>query len=274
MQIAPLIHSRTLYCDFNINFAVRPSDLKVNWAMQKVVQSTMDIDILNGARLLTASQGGIGIAGIACKLRYFIEKYVPEILDEAQKYFRDERGREIKVFLGYVFKGEGVPNVRPKDLWQMFKENLVPQWEFKVSETVIVDYQNCETRTNGGRVFPVEAIRGVEFYMQGADENVIFEQCISEHKNFCSNVDQYKIISSGEFNAIATTQSNIDRFKNELTQKKTQSTVQTQAATAQKTPYRVNRPTPPQSGSGGNSTGLIIGGAAVAILALIGYLMS
>lgn len=273
MQIAPLIHSRTLYCDFNINFAVRPSDLNVNWAMQKVVQSTMDIDILNGARLLTAYQGGIGIAGIACKLRYLVEKYVPEVLDEAQKYFRDERGREIKIFIGYAFKGEGVPKVGYKDFWQMFKENLAPQWEFKVSETVIVGYKNCATCTVGGKVSPVEKINGVEFYLQGADEPAIFAQCISEHKNFCSNVDQYKIISGGEFNAIATTQNNINRFKNESAQKKTPSAVQTPSVTAQKTSYSVNRPTPPQSESKGNSTGLIIG-AAVVILAVIAYLLT
>ena len=219
MQIAPLIHSRTKFCDFNPNFAVRPSDLDVSWAMKKVLQSTADIDILNGERLLTAYKGNIGIAGIACKFRYFIEKYVPEVANEAQKYFQDERGREIKIFIGYVFQGNGVPDISYKDLWQMFKENFVSQWERQVAETVIVPYKNCDTKNIGGKISPVESTGGIDFY-NNTDAEKLFAQCINDHKNFCSNVDQYKIISSGEFNAIATSKGNIDRFKSEQAQKK------------------------------------------------------
>lgn len=266
MQIAPLIHSRTLYCDFNPNFAVRPNDLDANWAMKKVVNSTLDIDLLNGERLLTAYKGNIGIAGIACNFKNFIEKYVPEVLDEAQKYFHDERGREIKIFLGYVFQGNGVPNISYKDLWQMFQENLAPQWEFKVSETKIVEYKNCNTKNIGGKISPVESAGGIDFY-NNANSEKLFAQCISEHKNFCSNVDQYKIISSGEFNAVATSQGNIDRFKSESAQKKTPSQTQTSATPIQHQP--ISRPSQAESG---NNTGLIIGVAA-AILAVIIYLM-
>ena len=234
MQIAPLIHSRTLYCDFNINFAVRPSDLDVNWARNKVLQSTTDIDLLNGERLLTASKGNIGIAGIACNFKNFIEKYVPEVLDEAKKYFTDERGREIKIFLGYVFKGNGVPNVSYKDLWQMFKENLAPQWELQNTETVIVPYKNCDMKNIGGKISPVESTGGIDFY-NNTDAEKLFAQCINDHKNFCSNVDQYKIISSGEFNAVATSKGNIDRFKSEQAQKKTPPQISTAGTQRQST---------------------------------------
>ena len=267
MQIAPLIHSRTLYCDFNINFAVRPSDLDVNWAMNKVLQSTLDIDILNGVRLLTAHNGKIGIAGIACNFKSFIENYVPDAINDAEKYFRDERGREIKVFLGYVFKGNGVPNVSYKYLWQMFKENLAPQWEFKVAETVIVPYKNCDTKNIGGKISPVESTGGIDFY-NNTDAEKLFAQCINEHKNFCSNVDQYKIISSGEFNAIATSKGNIDRFKSEQAQEKTPP--QTSTTGTQRQPTA--RPIPPQAESRNGNMGLIIGAAAV-ILAMIIFLI-
>lgn len=273
MQIAPLMHSRTLYCDFIPNFAVRPADLDVSWAMKKVLQSTSDIDILNGARLLTAYKGNMGIVGIACKFRYFIEKYVPEVVEEAQKYFQDEAGREIKIFIGCVFKGNGVPDVSYKDLWQMCKENFVPQWESKVPKTKISDYKEFNSKNIGVKISPTENIDGVEFYLNGADNEKILAQSVKEHKNFCSNVDQFKIILSGEFNSIVTSKSNIDRFKSEAAQKKTPLTNRdSQTSTTSPFHQAGNTPVLQDSENSDNKMNFIIGVTAAAILAVIIYL--
>lgn len=268
MQIAPLIHSRTKFCDFNPNFAVRPADLDVSWAMKKVLQSTSDIDILNGARLLTANNGKVGIVGIACKFRYFIENYAPEFFDEAKEFFQDERGREIKIFLGYVFKGAGVPAVHFKDFWKFFKENLAPKWDFKVAETVITSYENCAEKNISGKISSAEKINGIDFFT-AADEEKLLAQCIADKKNFCSNVDQFKIITSGEFNAISTSQNNIDRFKQE---KKTPQQVQT-TTPRQSTTTTPRHTTPPPKESS-KLPMVIIAAVILAILTIAGFLLT
>ena len=269
MQIAPLIHSRTKFCDFNPNFAVRPADLDVSWAMKKVLQSTSDIDILNGARLLTANNGKVGIVGIACKFRYFIENYAPESFDDAKEFFQDERGREIKIFLGYVFKGAGVPDVPFKNFWQMFKENLAPKWDLQVAETVITSYENCAEKNIGGKISPVEKINGIDFYTGGNEKNLL-DQCIADKKNFCSNVDQFKIITSGEFNAISTSANNIERYKQE---KKTPQQVQTATPRQSTTtpPLRRNSPPPKES----SKLPMVITAAVILIIwAIAGFLLT
>lgn len=270
MQIAPLIHSRTKFCDFNPNFAVRPADLDVSWAMKKVLQSTSDIDILNGARLLTANNGKVGIVGIACKFRYFIENYAPESFDEAKEFFQDERGREIKIFLGYVFKGAGVPDVPFKDFWKFFKENLVPKWDFQVAETVITSYENCAEKNIAGKILPAEKINGIDFFT-AADEESLLAQCIADKKNFCSNVDQFKIITSGEFNAISTSQNNINRFKSEQ-EKKTPQQVQTTTPCQSTTPPPRHTTPPPKESS---KLPMVITAAVIlVILAIAGFLLT
>lgn len=217
MKIAPLIHSRTLYRDFNSNFAVRPADLNVDWAMSKILPSTRDIDILDGVRRVVATDGKICIAGISCNFKMFAEKFLsPEERDEAKKYFYDERGREIKVFLGYVFKDSGVPDVSDSKLWQMFKKYFAPQWELKASETEIAPYEeDCKVKSvakkNLDKFYPTNDRNDIE----------LFEQCIAARKDFCSNVDAVKIFEDGKYEIITATQSVINRIQE--AQKKTQS---------------------------------------------------
>ena len=236
MEIAPLIHSRTFYCDFNPNFAVPPNDLNVQWATSKIIPAMKDVDILNGVRRLVAFNGSTGIAGVACNFRYFVENYLSaDEHTEAEKYLHDERGRELKIFLGYAFKGNGVPNISYSDLWKMFKEKLAPEWEYKTFNTVIAPYGNCDTKNVSSKISPTEKINGVEIYESGENVDIeIFEKCLAEHKDFCSNVDDARILESGNYNVISAPQNIINRLKSEA-QKKTPATSKYQQP-QQKTP--------------------------------------
>lgn len=220
MEIAPLIHSRTFCCDFNQNFAVRAGDIDVSWAMKKILLAMNNVDILNGIRRMVAYKNNICIAGIACSLRYFAKNYLNDT--DAENYFQDNAKRDVKIFLGCAFKGDKneIPDINYSTLWEMFKENLAPVWESPTAETVIVNYKNCASR----KINPANLEK---FFV--ADESIdekLFEQCMAERKNLCTNADQSKIISSGEFEIISTTQSLINKFKAEA-EKKT-STVQSQ----------------------------------------------
>ena len=274
MEIAPLIHSRTFYRDFNPNFAVRPNDLNVQWAMNKILPAMRDVDILNGVRRVVATDGKICIAGIACNFRYFAENYLSSgERAEAENYFHDERGREVKIFLGYAFKGNGVPDVSDSKLWQMFKKNLVPEWNRQTVETVIAPYENCNVKNVGGKTLDKK------FYPTNERDDVeIFEQCIAERKDFCSNVDAVKIFESGNYEIITAPQSIINRLQAEA-QKKTpppqtaRQVSQGNRPSGQTLQARRNQ-SPKSTASEGNSMPLIIGAAIVVVIAIIYFVMS
>ena len=268
MEIAPLIHSRTFHCDFNTNFAVRPDDLNVQWAMNKILPAMRDVDILNGVRRVVASDGKICIAGVACNFRYFAENYLSaDERTEATNYFHDERGREVKIFLGYAIKGSGVPDVSNSKLWQLFKKNLAPEWNRQTVNTVVAPYENCGVKSVAGKTLDQK------FYPTNARGDVeIFEQCIAARKNFCSNVDAVKIFEDGKYEIITASQSVINRLQSDA-QKKTQlppSTRQEQA-TGQ---FQAQRNQSPKSSEEKGSPTLLILAAVVVIMAVLYFVMS
>ena len=277
MEIAPLIHSRTFYCDFSQNFAVRPDDLNVQWAMNKILPAMRDVDILNSVRCMFATDGKLCIAGVACNFRYFVDNYLSaDERTEAANYLHDERGREVKIFLGYAFKGSGVPDVSDSKLWQMFKQTLAPKWNNQTVETVIAPYESCGTKSVGGKKSPVATANGIALYeTDGRGDKSLFEQCLAERKNFCSNVDAIKIAESGEFDVIAATRTVINRLQAEA-QKKTQHPPARQEQPHQTTgqPFQGQRTQTPRPASKPEEKSLLLPIVAIAaVIVVILYLI-
>ena len=259
MEIAPLIHSRTFYCDFNPNFAVRPDNLNVQWAMNKILPAMRDVDILNGVRRMVACDGNICIAGIACNFRYFAENFLStDERTEAEKFLHDERGREVKIFLGYAFKGGGVPDVSNSKLWQMFKQNLAPEWNRQTVETVIAPYESCGVKS------VTQKSLDKKFYPSNDGDVEIFEQCLAAQKDFCSNVDAVKIFEDGNYEIITAPQSVINRLQDEA-QKKTPPSPRQD---------KVRRSQNLQPPSKGNPNRGLIGATIIVIIAIIFFMMS
>ena len=215
MRIAPLIHSRTFYNDFNANFAVRPRDLDVDWASCKILPSTRDIDLLHGFRRVVAKKGDFCIAGISGYFEDFIKKYLPEIEAEAQQYFRVEDNKKSKGFIGYVFRDDGVPNVTFEDLWQMFNENMQRIWNSRNSETRYVNYTTWQTKNPPAeKPSGSQIIGNIECYEINEDnEEKIFNWCLSQRIDFCSNVDQYKIFKDGKYKVLTAPNNVIKRIQ-------------------------------------------------------------
>lgn len=274
MKIAPIIHSRTLKSDFNSNFAVRPKDLNVDWAMSKILPSTRDIDILDGMRRVVANDGKICIAGIACNFKMFAEKFLSaEERNAAKKYFCDERGREIKVFLGYAFKDSGTPDVSASKLWKMFEKYFAPQWELEAPETKFAGYdEECATKSVGKKSFDKK------FYSSNEHDDIeLFEQCLAQRKDFCSNVDSVKIFEDGKYEIITALPSVINRLQAEA-QKKTQPplTRQEQPNQASGQPFQGKRTQSPRPTSKSEEKSLLlpIVAAAAVILIILFLIMS
>ena len=240
MKIAPLIHSRTLYRDYNSNFAVRPQNLNVQWAREKILASTKELGTLKDIRHVVASKDGIGIAGVSCIFKFFVEKYLPDKVKDAEKYFCDERGREVKIFLGYVFEMSGkkeIPAVSDEDLLQMFMDTLAPIWDKKFVETVYSNYKEYDTKFFSGVKNSFVNINGVEIYREN-----VFEQFLADAQvknlSYCSNVTQFDIWEDGKFSAISTSDTSvINGLKSATTQKKTLPE-QSQPIPSQTTPQR------------------------------------
>lgn len=246
MKIAPLIYSRTLHCDFNSNFAVRPKNLNVAWARDIVRASTKELGILNDIRRVVASKDGIGIAGVACIFKFFVENYLPGKVQDAEKYFRDERGRDVKIFLGYAFEMSGkkeIPAVTDADILQMFMDTLAPEWDRKFVETVSSNYSEYGTKIFSDDKKPVDNINGVEIYRDDVFNQFLASAQVKE-LSYCSNVTQFDIWQEGQFSAISTSDNSVIsglKSAQKKTSPQTQPTQNTQPTQQSPSPQTTNQ---------------------------------
>ena len=236
-----------------------------------------DVDILNGVRRVVASDGKICIAGFACNFRYFAENYLSENeRTEAKNFLHDERGREVKIFLGYAFKGDGVPDVSYSKLWQMFKKTLVPEWNYQTVDTVIVPYESCSVKSVAEKQKLLDKKFYPSFYPSNESMDVgLFEQCLAARKDFCSNVDAVKIAEEDNYEIITAPQSVIDRLE---AQKKTPpqqpqqsavATPQEHANQATRQDFRMQRNQSSKASKEKGSSTVLILLAAVVVIAMI-----
>ena len=223
MKIAPLIHSRTGQCDYNSKFAVRPNGFsEIQWARSKILAATRNIDRFNGIRRIVAAKNGICIAGIVCTMKYFINNCLKGADKDAAQPYIDVHGRLYGVFIGYAFKGNAneIPIVTYSDLWQWFKEYLVPEWEKKSARTVEVDYFSWD-RVKTAHV----TNHGTEFYDSAAfNEESLFEEylarALTEDVAFCSNVENIQAVEDGIYTAVTTSASNVAKLKENIDRKR------------------------------------------------------
>lgn len=224
MEVAPLIHSRTGQCDYNPKFAVRPKDFsEIQWARSKILAATRNIDRFNGIRRIVAAKNGVCIAGIVCTMKYFINNRLTDAEKDAAQPYVDVHGRLYGVFLGYAFKGNGneIPIITDSDLWQWFKEYLVPEWEKKSARTVEVDYFSWD------KVKPANVTNhGTEEFYDSATTNdeKLFDEYLSralrEDVAFCSNVENIQAVEDEIYTAVTTSASNVDKLKAKMERKR------------------------------------------------------
>ena len=104
MKIAPIIHTRTLFCDFNSEFLVRPCefmDADIKWARKNILGTTVDIDGLSGFRWVVLDNEKYRIAGVVGFLKDICLKLDLNDTDKikSEELFCDNKGRSIYAFL-------------------------------------------------------------------------------------------------------------------------------------------------------------------------------
>lgn len=222
MKIAPLIYSRTGQQDYFGNFAVRPRGfpIDISWAAKKVRSAMNGVSKVN-RRFLVLSQNDFCIAGVAFNMRYFVNNgtLTSEEKAEAKDYTIIER-RLYPVFLGYVFKcsSSEIPVVTDSDLWQMFKEKLIPIWNDGRASAVEVDYYfECKSEPLSADKIEVTAkyLDVLLYDTAKIPDEFLFKEYLSraykENVAFCSGVDSISMLE--KFTAVSTSTDIIDILK-------------------------------------------------------------
>lgn len=138
MKAYPLIYSRTKNDDFVPDFLTRPADLDCQTALKYTTSAIANLDTLNGIRYSIFSVGDYCICGISCITKTLVNQLVgelnSEIIDKANNYLKDCKGRNIVAFIGFaVPKSEvrngRIPDIKLSECWTVYQEYLEHQWE-------------------------------------------------------------------------------------------------------------------------------------------------
>ena len=226
IRIAPIIHSRTYYCDFNPKFIVRPegfSDEDISWIRKRILIATSDIDRIPNERWICINYKGKIIAGIVC----FINKLIIKCDVNDNNFTKDEKGRNIYAFIGIVIENktdnESI-NLDYKFLLNLYNKYISKLWEKKVLESIQCKYEEIDKNlindNNSSIKEKVKSIKNLIIYETDTNDKDLFNYYLSQNKSFCSNIinfnDVRTIINEDIFLAISISNNLIKRLKNEF----------------------------------------------------------
>ena len=229
-QIAPLIYARTYQCDFNTGFLVRPEeffDSDVQWARERVLSATTEIDLLNGFRWVIAKKENRFIAGIVCFIKDLIKsaQLTDEELKEAQSFFTDDKGRRIYAFIGLSITSDNKEPLKTdfsyEYFWNIFKKFVEPVWRAKSIDTIREQYTEYLPNKIENITKPnilCEEINNIKYYEQNPKtDKLLFDYYLQEavnmNVNFCSNIEDINVLKRQKFSIVTTKQNNIERLR-------------------------------------------------------------
>lgn len=240
MKLASLIHTRTLNCDFNSNFLVRPKcflDSDTKWARNNVLDATSAIDSLQGERWLVFDNGKYRVAGVVGFAKNICQKAGMLHDDESNRLFVDNKGRLIYAFIGVVAKCSDCfqdEKLTYEYLWKQYKLNVGEVWERTYQSTILCDFEDVSlpTTLKKGKRGPDEKIGGKAYYESNSELDCeIFEQYLLSRDNsfsFCSNICDINSVKNNSFSAITTTYNIISRMKGTISSQSTEQKTQPQ----------------------------------------------
>lgn len=220
MKVAPIIHSRTLNCDFNAEFLVRPERFNsdnIKWARENVLKATEDIDFLQGFRWLIVDNGKYRLAGVVG----FLEDICCEEKEEKgkfEKFFLDNRGRRTFAFVGVVIDKEdndGYGDIDISTLWEVYVKEVKDIWEKKHQDSKFSEFEEIQVKSDS------VAEPDIEKYSEAKPEldKKEFARLMCDGKrekfSFCSNITSWKLVKEGAFDYVTTKPNNIERITKE-----------------------------------------------------------
>lgn len=240
MRLAPLIHTRTLNCDFNSEFLVRPTlflDSDIKWARKAVLEATSAIDSLQGERWLIIDNGKYRIAGVIGFIKNICQKAGVFYASDDSRFFSDNKGRLIYAFIGVVVKctdSFDKETLSYEYLWKQYKHNVGEIWEKTYQPVVLREFEDISLpeRSSSNEVYVANKIGTIDYYEANSSTDYeVFEQYLSSKQSnfsFCSNLCDINSIKGTSFSAITTNSNIITRMNRIAVQQptKTQRTVE------------------------------------------------
>lgn len=227
IKAAPLIHSRTLYCDFNPRFLARPRNMTDSQALQirkKILEATKSVDSLKDFRWVVFREDSLCVAGLVC----FVEQLAAQcqIEESDKKFFLDSKGRPIYAFLGAVMADEnvgdaGIPELSYQQLWNWYTEAMRDVWERQVVDTKLTDDEPIETENQSLPDYEKHVIHSKDVYESSemVDRNLFYKYLQLALKgnsvSYCSNITNFLDAKQSSYTAITTTD-NIRRRLEEI----------------------------------------------------------
>lgn len=229
IKAAPLIHSRTLYCDFNPRFLARPRNMTDSQALQirkKILEATKSVDSLKGFRWVVFREDSLCVAGLVC----FVEQLASQcqIEERDKKFFLDSKERPIYAFIGAVMADEnvgndaGVPELPYQQLWDWYTKAMRDVWERQVVDTELTDDEPIETENKSLPDYEKHVIHSKDVYESSemVDRNLFYRYLQLALKgnsvSYCSNITNFLDAKQSSYTAITTTD-NIRRRLEETT---------------------------------------------------------
>ena len=220
MKVAPIIHSRTLNCDFNAEFLVRPERFNsdnIKWARENVLKATEDIDFLRGFRWLIIDNGKYRLAGVVGFLEDICCK-AKEEKGKFEKFFLDNRGRRTFAFVGVVIDKEDnneYGDIDISTLWEVYVKEVENIWEKKHQGSESSKFK--EIQVNSDSVAKLDVEKYLEANSKLDKEEFARLMCDGKRENFsfCSNITSWKLVKEGAFDYVTTKPNNIERITKE-----------------------------------------------------------
>ena len=126
-MIKALIHTRNAVADYNPEFAVCDSTLTADqkrWARSIIQSAVESFDKNSAPRYIVETQGEDVLAGVIC---------LTSSLNIDEKFFHDDKGRSIRVFIGCIFKrgSKQIPDLNLNRCADLFTKYLDNVWDRK-----------------------------------------------------------------------------------------------------------------------------------------------
>ena len=214
IKAAPLIHSRTLYRDFNPKFLARPGDMTDGQALQikkKILEATRSADSLQGIRWVVFRDGACCVAGIVC----FLEQLASycQVEEQDKEFFCDSKGRPVYAFIGAVIDGEdaGVPDFSYQTWWNWYIASVRPVWERQVVSTQFTDYETIVTADTSLPTYERHVIGTKTVYeaSEKGDKDLFYQYLKralrGQDVSYCSNITNFNDARQISYTAITTT---------------------------------------------------------------------
>ena len=215
----PVIYTRTLKCDYFSNFHVLPPFVNGSWLLQYIRSATTDMNPAEQQnKKIIVSDGRYCIFGTI--------GYTKDITTGSDAYCRDEKGRAIFGFYGFVVQvnktASTIPVFSEDDISEIHKKYIVPVWNETVSHTqsIAAAVELKEENISGNTEIDSPELtfnNSMNLFLTDFTlyERLLYKAITGNPVTYCSSINDFKALKQSPFEYVITSYSNISRLREE-----------------------------------------------------------